>query len=267
MSAFAEATSLTAPSADGDGRTFTWEVPDGWQQGRGAYGGLPIGAMVSAVDQTDPDRPVRSVSLQLAGPALVGSHTVRVQPIRIGSRMSTWAVSVEADEGLVASGSVITGIARSPDEGAKANVGAAEMPTAPPSDRVPIVDTPPPFPTFTQHLSFAPVSGLPLSGGSPETTGWVNFREPARPTAASLLALADGWYTATLIPMRELRPIATVNFAATLLVDPDTLDAEEPLLHHGLVTATRDGFASEQRRLWTADGRLAVDNLQTMAVG
>ncbi len=266
MSTFAEATSLTAVSADGEGRTFSWEVPDGWQQGRGAYGGLPIGAMVSSVEQTDTDRPVRSVSLQLAGPALVGSHTVRVRPIRVGSRMSTWAVSVEADEGLVATAAVITGVARSRDEDADAPMGEG-MPAAPPSDQVRVVDTPPPFPTFTQHLSFAPISGLPLSGGTPETTGWVRFREPVRPTAASLLALADGWYTATLIPMRELRPIATVNFAATLLVDPSTLDAEEPLLHHGLVTATRDGFASEQRRLWTADGRLAVDNLQTMAIG
>lgn len=266
MSAFADATTITALSADGDGHTFTWVVPDGWQQGRGAYGGLPIGAMVSAVGQTDTDRPVRSVSLQLAGPALVGSHIVRVRPIRIGSRMSTWSVSVEADDGLMASGAVITGVARSRDEGREAPMGA-QMPAAPPSDQVRVVDTPPPFPTFTQHLSFAPVSGFPLSGGTPETTGWVHFREPVRPTAASLLALADGWYTATLIPMRELRPIATVNFAATLLVDPSSLDAEEPLLHHGLVTATRDGFASEQRRLWTADGRLAVDNLQTMAVG
>jgi hypothetical protein len=267
MSAFADATGITALSTYGAGRTFTWEVPDGWQQGRGAYGGLPIGAMVSAVEQTDSDRPVRSVSLQLAGPALVGRHTVRVHPIRIGSRMSTWSVSVESDEGLVASGAVISGVSRSADEGQDAQVGAAQMPAVPPSENVPVVDTPPPFPTFTQHLSFAPVSGFPLSGGSPETTGWVNFREPVRPTAASLLALADGWYTATLIPMKDLRPIATVNFAATLVVDPNTLDADQPLLHHGLVTATRDGFASEQRRLWTADGRLAVDNLQTMAVG
>lgn len=267
MSTFAEATSITALSTDGENRTFTWEVPDGWQQGRGAYGGLPIGAMVSAVELTDTERPVRSVSLQLAGPALVGLHTVHVRPIRIGSRMSTWSVSVEGDEGLVASGAVITGVARSRDEGGEAQVGAAEMPAAPASDQVRVVDTPPPFPTFTQHLSFAPVSGLPLSGGSPETTGWLCFREPVRPTAASLFALADGWYTATLIPMRELRPIATVNFAATLLIDPSTLTAEEPLLHHGMVTATRQGFASEQRRLWTADGRLAVDNLQTMAVG
>lgn len=264
MSSFESAICLTPLAADPPSAAYGWTVPDGWQQGRGAFGGLPIGAMVGAVELTDRERTIRAVSIQLAGPALVGAHTVHVTPLRIGTRMSTWSVViVDAKGAAVASGSVITGIPRSDDQAS----GAVAMPAAPESAAVPIVETPPPFPTFTQHLTFAPAAGFPMSGQLPETMGWIGFRDPVTPTAASLLALVDGWYTATIVPMRELQPIATVNFAATLLIDPRELTAGEPLLHHGMVTAYRQGFASEQRRLWTRDGKLAVDNLQTMAVG
>ena len=61
--------------------------------------------------------------------------------------------------------------------------------------------------------------------------------------------------------------MATVNFTANLLVDPASVDGAEPLLNQSFVTAAADGYASEHRRLWTPDGRLAVDNLQTMVIG
>ncbi len=58
-----------------------------------------------------------------------------------------------------------------------------------------------------------------------------------------------------------------MNFTANLLVDPATVADGDLLLHESFVTAAADGFASEHRRLWTPDGRLAVDNLQTMVIG
>ena len=30
--------------------TFTWAIPDGWQQGKGAFGGLVAGAAVRAAE-------------------------------------------------------------------------------------------------------------------------------------------------------------------------------------------------------------------------
>jgi Thioesterase-like superfamily len=246
-------------------------VPDTWQQGRGSWGGLPIGAMVRAVALTEPDpaRTVRTVSLQLIAPALVGDHEVQVEPARIGSGVSTWTVRVvDTAHATVALGSIITAAPRASaadrDERAWS---ALTAPAALPWTSVPIAQTPPPFPTFTQHLDFRVTSGIPLSGSTPETTGWIDYRMPTPRTDASLLALVDAWYTVTIVAMTELLPISTVNFTASLLVDPATLDPDEPLLHHGLISAAHGGFASEQRRLWTSDGRLVVDNLQTLVVG
>lgn len=271
MTSFDEATRLTLLVDEPGARSFGWTVPDTWQQGRGAWGGLPIGAMVRAVTLTEPDptRTIRTVSLQLVAPALVGSHVVRVTPTRIGSGVSTWDVRVADDAGgTVAIGSIITAAPRASSADRDERAWSAVTATAAPDWRdVPVVPTPPPFPRFTQHLDFRVVSGIPLSGARPETTGWIDYRVPTARTNASVIALVDAWYTVTIVAMTDLLPISTVNFTASLLVDPATLDPDEPLLHHGLISAAHGGFASEQRRLWTQDGRLVVDNLQTLVVG
>ena len=60
-----------------DANTFAFMVPDGWQQGRGAFGGLVVGAMVRAaiVTTNDVTRVVRSVTAELLGPDFQGLGT------------------------------------------------------------------------------------------------------------------------------------------------------------------------------------------------
>lgn len=268
---FDSATALTPAASPIGTAAYSWDVPDDWQQGRGAWGGLAIGAMVRATMLTEPDpaRSVRTLSVQLTAPALVGPHTVAVSPARIGSGMSTWTVSVVDAEGdLVGGGSIITAAARRSsadrDESSWSPIRPPEAPTA---ERVPLSPTPPPFPPFTRKLEYRVATGFPLQGGPAETLGWISYREQTPWTDASLVALADAWYTVALVSLSDLVPMSTVNFTANLLIDPASLAPGEALLHHGVLTSAREGFTSEQRRLWTADGRLAVDNLQTIVVG
>lgn len=266
MSPFDDATTIEPVSAD----TYSWTVPDGWQQGRGAWGGLVTAALVRAVVAAEPDldRTVRSVSIQMMAPAVVGPHVITTRLIRRGSAMSTWSAVAAHADGVVASMVAITGSARGPvrtvDDRSWGTVAAPDVPSA--ADVTPI-PTGPPLPVFMQHMDFRPVSGLPLTGGPAETIGWLALREPPRASSATLLALADAWWPATLPMLAELPRLATVNFTANLLVDPGSVDGSEHLLNQSFVTAAVDGFASEHRRLWTADGRLAVDNVQTMVIG
>ena len=267
---------LTPALTSADGTLSGWQVPDGWQQGRGAWGGLAIGAMILAVEQAEteqssggPDRTVRSVSMQLCGPAVIGLAEVMVEPVRIGTGMSTWSVRVtDSESSVIATGTVITGAPRR-SSGLTSSTpwSPLEAPAAPPAADVPTVPTPAPFPPFTQHFDYRVASGFPLQGSPAETLGWIGYRDSPSWSAASLIALADAWYTATLVHLRELTSISTVEFTASLLIDPADLDPGTPLLHHGIVSSFREGYASEQRRLWTPDGRLAVDNLQAMVVG
>jgi hypothetical protein len=66
--------------------------------------------------------------------------------------------------------------------------------------------------------------------------------------------------------MPMLRPAATVSFSAHILVDPKTVGAGEAFVHESFPSGAFGGYSSEVRRLWTADGRLAVDNMQTIAI-
>jgi hypothetical protein len=47
---------------------------------------------------------------------------------------------------------------------------------------------------------------------------------------------------------------------AAVSIDPP------PLLHDASVSSIHGGFMSELRRLWTPDGRLVVENLQSIMV-
>jgi len=267
VSPFDAATAVTAVGP----QQYAWTVPDGWQVGRGAWGGLVVGALIRAVVATEPDpnRTVRSVTLQLVAPAMTGRHRIQVDPVRIGSAMSTWSAALSGDDGsAVAAMSAILGSARTSDpDHDHARWGTATRPVAPAAVDVDPAPTGPPLPVFTQHMAMRPVKGLPMSGGPAETVGWVDYAIPGPATAASLIALVDGWWPASLPLLSRMPRIATVNFTANLLIDPRSLAEGEPLLFHSFVAAADDGFTSEHRRLWTTDGRLAVDNLQAIVVG
>ena len=64
----------SAVEALGAGR-FHGVVPDGWQQGRGAFGGLVLAALARAVEMSEPekDRTLRSFNGEIAGPVLPGA--------------------------------------------------------------------------------------------------------------------------------------------------------------------------------------------------
>ena len=68
MSGFVELTS----GARVDPARWEWSVPDGWQQGRGAFGGLVIAALARALEAHvgDPERTLRSLTAELPGATL-----------------------------------------------------------------------------------------------------------------------------------------------------------------------------------------------------
>lgn len=266
MTPFASATALERSADD----RFVWMIPDGWQQGRGAWGGLVVAAIVRAVEATEPEpaRVVRSLSVQIMAPAVVGAHVLEVRSVRIGSAMSTWDVTMSAESGeAVARGLVICGSGRSADGFDHASWGVLTAPDAPPPDDSARLPGPPLLPTFMQHLYLQPIDGIPLSGGPAASLGWVGYDVATTLDAAALLALVDGWYPASLPVVDRMPRIATVTFTANLLVAPGSIAPGELLLNQSFVAGATDGFTSEHRRLWTSDGRLAVDNVQTIVVG
>ena len=258
---------------------FTLDVPDGLQQGRGAWGGVATGAMVSAAQQVDP-RPelgLRTLSAQLVAPLLVGRASIEVESLRLGSATHTLAVRVRDERELVAHGVVVLG---APRRGEDMPAGPEWLTVVPPvelgagPDVVPVASVGPPLgPDFLLQLEIRPVSGVPFAGRpGGETTGWVRpMGTLARVDAPVVAALADAWWVAAMVGVDRPGPMATVGYTLDLPGDPADLrlDADgrlEPLFHRGRMVGARDGFTVETRELWTADGELVSWNTQTVAV-
>lgn len=268
-----EACSLARVAADAgdEAARFLWEVPDGWQQDRGAWGGLVVAAIVNAGRQCDPAREVRTVSVQIPAPVLTGPQDVTVTPVKQGSSLSVWSVCVrpagdgQANAAVVATGTVLTGAPRVPELDTQA-WGTAVAPAAPAWEQVPVVEVGPPMgPVFTRHVEFRVLEGIPFSGGEATALGYVRMREQQPWDAATLLGLVDAWWPASLARLPEPHPAATVSFEAHLLVDPAEVPPV-PLRYSSRVLAARQGYTTESRSLWHPDGRLVVENLQSIAI-
>jgi hypothetical protein len=254
---------------------FAFDVPDGLQQGRGAWGGVATGATVSAAEQSSP-RPgfeVRTISAQLVAPLLVGAHRIDVEVVRLGAGTTTLAARLcDSGGALVAHAVVVLGAPRAVD----ALPGGAHLDPPPsladgPEAVAAIPLGPPVAPRFLEQMEVRPVAGLPFTGTG-ETVGWIRPAAPVSRVGAPIaVAMADAWWVTAMSLADGPRPVGTLGFTADLTADPASLPREpdgrlRPLLHRGRTLAVRDGYIVESRELWTCDGRLATYNTQTVAV-
>lgn len=264
---------ITRPIPVGAGR-YTLDVPDGWQQGRGAFGGLVIGALVRAIEDfaASPDRPLRTLMAVLGGATGVGPAAIEVELLRGGSGQTTAAARLLQGGEVMASLTAVLARARAPDAEA---FGALEPPRLQPWVKVSAIPSRPPFPTFTRHLEYRSDGPFPLSGGAAVAQGWVRFARPfalgtgaphVMSSGAWLAALIDAWWPANLTRLRAVRPMATVGFSLQVVHGAVDLDASTPLAFVGRTLSQQEGWAIEARELWHPDGRLLALNQQTIAI-
>jgi acyl-CoA thioesterase len=254
-----------ASTARRDGGGYVLDVPEGWKQGRGAYGGLVIGALVRAIDDAvgDPARAVRSVTAELPAPVEVGPAAIAVEVLRAGASLS--AVRAELRQGgEVRAHAVAILAAERPGTPTWQHLVA---PVAPAWREV----TPTPlergFPEFARHFEFRLVEGVPFTRGAPRTVGWIRAQRPGpRRDAAYVAALADVWWPAAMVVFGAPRPLATISYTLEIVGTLDGLDPDAPLLYRAHVPVSAGGYFVEERELWGEDGRLIARNHQTFAI-
>lgn len=168
----------STPRQTAPGR-FTWTVPDGWQQGRGAFGGLVLAAITRAIEACEPDkeRALRSFNGEIAGPVLAEEAEIEVTELRRGSGLSAFDAIVRQRGQGVVRGSALLAKRRS-----DAAPATHLLPPAPPpySEVPPLTLEQAPFaPVFAKHLEFRVVGPLPFSGTTePITAGWIRLLRP-----------------------------------------------------------------------------------------
>lgn len=249
----------------GEAGLFRFEVPDGWQQGRGAFGGLVLGAMASAASDFlgASERLARSLTGEIAGPVAVGPASLRVTKLREGTGVSVVRVDLEQGGEHLAQAVVVFG---------KDRAVTVALPSEPPSElaagwaHIPVVPADMPLsPVFARHFEFRPLPPFPFSGGAPVTAGWIRLREPpSAHDAPSVVFHADAWFPSLFTALDGPRPGATLAFSLTFTGVPPSTDA--PFFHRGRTLAYDGGYYAELRELWSADGHLFAVNHQTMAL-
>jgi acyl-CoA thioesterase len=261
-----EATAVSRLSGD----VFRLRVPGGWRQGRGAFGGLVLGALTRAMEACEPDgdRVLRSLSGAIGAPVPAGDAEIHVKVLRRGNAVSTYEASLlrPGDGGdVLAHATAVFGRKRQdtrawspvapPAQPSWAELGGAVLPQGI-------------APEFTRYFELRPFGALPFGGGPDAVAdGYVRAVHPPRALGApELVALADVWWPATFAIDTAPRPIATVAFTLQLFTPPAPLAPERPLRHRARAVASQDGYVVEMRELWTESGALLALNQQTFVM-
>ncbi|MBK7864109.1 MAG: thioesterase family protein [Archangiaceae bacterium] len=260
---FAAATTARKVS---EGR-YLHQIPDGWQQGPGAFGGLVLGLLTRcALDfENDATRPFRAVSGAVLSPVTVGEAEITARLLRRGSGLSAVNVQLAQNGKLAATADVVLARSRVSD----GDWQTLDAPKLSHWDQVEVLPMGPPFaPVFTPHFEYRAMPPLPLAGvPQREAHGWVRARAPGGPCDVPLVVgLADAWWPAPYSAFTEPRPMSTVAFSLQLFLDPSTLDATQPLMYRASNPLAAGGYTLELRELWTADGRAVAQNQQTFVM-
>lgn len=263
-------TDVSTPQRQADDR-FRLDVPNGWRQGRGAFGGYTIAALIRAIEQRvgDTTRVVRSVTAELPAPVEAGAADISVDILRTGKHLSA-ARATLAQGGEVRAHAVAILAATRPGAGPLAWRDLAPPDAAPwkALTAFDMASSPVPWPEFALHFDYFVVEGLPIANGAPaRTVGWVRPKVPCTLRDAGYIAsLVDVWWPAAFTKFPPSRPCATIAYTLDIVDGLEGLSPDAPLLYRGTVPVCQDGYFLETRELWGEDGRLVAINHQTFAV-
>lgn len=260
---FPEASKITRV----DDGCFSGDIPDKWQQGRGAFGGLVLGMMVRAAcaSEADQKRVVRTFSGDIAGPVMPGRVDLRVRPLRRGQTQTNLHVELLQDGEVLCAGQCTLSANRAVD-------APAFTPSAPAEalarwEEVPVLPLRAPIgPAFAKHYEYRNV-GPGWFAGAPEavTSGFVRQKSEGMLDAPAITALLDSYWPALFSVATRPLPMATVSFAAQYLNHDLALAASEPLFLRSHMLTQNEGYCVEFRELWSRE-RLIALNQQTFAV-
>ncbi len=242
-----------------DGR-FRVAVPDGWMQGRTAYGGLTAAlALQGTMEMETGLPPLRSAQIAFIGP-LAGTLEVKVEALRRG-RLASYVqadVHSQAGLGLRATFLFMNAFHSSVDF----NQGAAP-PAPPPEEAAPAGRRGCNF--FTGNFEYR--HALPITErGTPEFLRWARLEERAAlDPMVEILAVGDALPPAAMPLFDKPGPVSSLTWLVNLLTDkPATRDG------WWLLSASSDyarhGCSSQTMQIWNAVGEPVASGMQSVAL-
>jgi acyl-CoA thioesterase len=261
-SGFAQVRSSLRPQTNG----FVAEIPPDWRQGRTAFGGVTVGLATAAARLSLPELPpLRSMLVNFTGPV---TNSPRFVPncLRQGKSVTTIQVTVESEQQIAAQIVFCFGSIR---DSALAVAGPES-----PLQRVPqeyelfLPQEAAGFtPAFAAQFETRLVAGSrPLSGASEGYMRVVSRHrdEESRQGIEGLITIADVLPPAALAMANAPAPISSITWMMNLLSDDPTTEQGWWQLE-SVMTSSEHGYSSQRMRLWSLDGALVAEGLQSVA--
>ncbi|HZH07955.1 MAG TPA: thioesterase family protein [Lautropia sp.] len=254
---------LAAAQPLDDTTGFAATIPEEWQQGRTAYGGVSAAlALEGAKRLCDDLPPLRSAQIAFVGPV---SGRVRVLPrlLRRG-RNATW-ISVEiVGEGGV--GLVATFVFMH----ALPSTATVQAP-APPAELIPLQDAAVADselrPAFLRY-NFETRHALPKADGkAADVCLWVRLLDRAGLAPdTEILLVGDGLPPAVLPVMEQRGPVSSMTWQVNLLGCDQISMANDWWLLRSTADQAAAGNSSQAMMLWGQDGTAKAAGTQSVAV-
>lgn len=257
-------------AATGD-RTYAATLSPAWRSMLDIHGGYVAALAARAVEIAidDPDRALRSFTVQFVRPAHAGPVTIAIEPIKVGRAATFLRAIVAQDERTILTATAIAAAGRG---------GLRFSDLAPPP--IALMTPPDDADRFTgpNHvLHFAQLDlrlepGLSMLGPNERArvAGWLRPLEPAASvTLPWLICAADFLPPAMIFRTGRLVQAASVDMAVQLIAsDPDTVVGPDGRIYVEAICAiAAEGFSVEDATLWASSGQLLATSRQVRLAG
>ena len=241
-------------------------IPEGWRQGRTAYGGLTAGLSLLAARKQFPGAPpFRSATINFIGP-VTADPVFSSRLLRQGRNVTSIETQGRAEGKVISNTTFIFGGLR--DSSIFEDCPAPEAPK--PEDCEPFTPSGAEgfVPSFFNRFDTRLIAGArPMSGADEGyIRTWSRHADPAsREGMASLLTLGDVLPPAAAPLFKQMGAISSVNWIFTVLTDiPQT---EQGWWHvETKLTAAAGGYSSQVMRIWNTQGQLVAEGMQCVAI-
>lgn len=249
------------------GSTGQVDVPAAWGQGRATFGGLLVAGLIRAMRASvDGDRPLRSLTVNFAGPVSPGSASLVAAPLRAGRAVATVEAKARQDGEVRVAATGAFGAAL-PSRLRIESVVSPEM--AAPEGCVELPYLEGVTPAFTRYFEYRIArGGLPFSGAEGrELGGYVRFRSDRGPAdAEAIAALVDAWPPVVLPRLEQPAPASSVTWMLDFADASPDGDLGDWWRYHAHAEAAGDGYVHSRAALWSPSDRLVALSTQAIAV-
>ena len=242
------------------------QIPEGWRQGRTAYGGLTAGLCLAAIERDFKDLPpLKSMQMTFVGPVPETPH-FETRLLRQGRNVTSVEAKAISDDQVCGSGIFMFGAART--SSVEQSLPAPSLPEPESCHGL-----------FPEHaIAFAPgffhrfdtrlIQGAPPLSGADEAyvRCWSRHRdEPARTGMDSFICLGDVQPPAAMPTFKKMSAISSMNWHMNILVD-DVTSAGGWYQVETAQSAAKNGYSSQVMRFWNRNGELIAEGMQSVAI-